>query len=242
MPRKPIRERRVCPPEFQERLTRMFGLNEFGDPLYRIMWAQNSFHLLGGPYFAENGWERIGYREKYLATPYPCWQIERWMAPVKYGSPRMWYGTNYVPEWEISIMGPYPWRGRYEVLYQLFRKQFAGRELKIIILPLSHTLIDKVIPCLIEAQKLSDAERVIAQKAAKEYEDRQLVNEIADRMANDSPWYGPVSFAKQGIRTNLLDRMMEKVQKRWSNILAGYTAPPPYQRGMFQGNRPILAK
>jgi hypothetical protein len=242
MTTKPIRERRECPPEFQERITRMFGVNQFGDPLYKITWAQDTFHVMGGPYFTTEGYERIGYRDRYQGSPYPAWQIMRWKSPKEYGTPGLWYAQTYLDEWDIYLLGPYPWRGRYEILYQLFRKEFVGNELKIIPLPLTHTLIDKIIPLMIESQHLSVLERQAAAKLAKEYEHRQAVNEIADRMMSDLPaWYGPVSFSKQGVRTNLLDRMMDRIKKRWDATLSGHSTPPQFQRGMFQGNKPMLA-
>lgn len=218
----------------------MFGINQFGDPNYKIVWAQNQFHLQGGPYFTEQGLERVGYRYRYQATPYPCWQIMRWKQPREYGVPKLWYSNTYVIEWDIHMLGGYPWRGRYEVLYQLFRKDFVNNELKIIALPLSHVLIDKIIPLMIEAQNLSKLERLAAQKLAREYEHRQQVNEISDRMMNDLPsFYGPVSFSNQGVRTNLLDRMMTKLQKRWDAALAGKKRVPKFTRGMFQGTQPL---
>jgi hypothetical protein len=219
----------------------MFGVNQFGDPNYKITWAQNQFHVMGGPYFTEKGWERVGYRERYQATPYPCWQIMRWKQPREYGSPAVWFSNTFLFEWNLYMLGGYPWRGRYEVLYQLCRKEFVNEKLEIHALPLSHTLIDKIIPLMIEAQNLSVLERKAAQQLAKEHEHKQQVNEIADRMMSDLPsFYGPVSFSRQGVRTSLLDRMMTKIQRRWDAVLSGRRTPPQFQRGMFQGDRPLV--
>ena len=205
-------ETRECPSEFQERITRMFGVNKFGDPHYRIGWAQSEVMQMGFSEFKSNGQERAGYQLKYKGAPMPCWCILRWKDPSNYGSPELFYQNTYLDNSDVYFMGEYPWRGKYEILYNLCNKRFEGKQLVIESLQLSHTLIDKIIPLLIESQYLTHAERQAAKQMARDFEHRKQVNEIADKMMNDLPaWYGPVSYAHQGCRTSLLDRKMQQI-------------------------------
>lgn len=235
---KAIRETRQCPKEFQDRLTRMFGTNKFGGPNYRIAWAQTETQQMGYSRFTDRG-SKSGYTEKYKGSPIPCWMILRWKDPSHYGSPDLFYSNTYLDGQDVYFMGEYPWKGRYEILYQMYSKEFKDGELVIDALPLNHTFIDKIIPLLIEAQYLTAYERQAAKQLAKEFERKKEVEELADRMMNDLPaWYGPVSYAHQGCRTSVLDRMMGKIQRKWDQMCRG--GRPVFAKGMMAGNRPLV--
>lgn len=242
MKEKRIREMRYCPPEFQERLTRMFGVNKFGDPLYRFAWAQTETQKMGFSAFSERG-TNCGYRDKLKGSSTPCWMLLRWKDPSHYGSPDLYYANSWMDDGEegqgFYVTAEYPWKGRYEVLYMMCSKEFKNGELFVHALPLNHGFIDKVIPLLIESQYLTAFERQAAKQMEKEYHHRQEVNELADRMMNDLPaWYGPVSYSSQGCRTALLDRKMQEIQRKWEQL--SLYGRPVFSRGMMQGSRPII--
>lgn len=216
----------------------MFGKNKFGEPNYRIAWAQTETQQMGFSRFTERG-VRSGYEERLKGSSTPSWMILRWKDPSHYGSPDLFYSNTYLDAEDVYFMGEYPWKGRYEILYMLCKKEFVNNVLVIDALELSHTLIDKIIPLLIEAQYLTNFERQAAKKMVREFEHKQDVDALTDRMMNDLPaWYGPVSYAHQGCRTSLLDQMMAKIQKKWDQLSRG--GRPIFTKGMMQGNRPLL--
>lgn len=217
----------------------MFGRNKFGDPNYRIAWAQTEVQRMGFTRFTDRDLEKSGYQERYKGSPTPCWMILRWKDPINYGSPALFYQNTYVDSWDVYFMGEYPWKGRYEILYMMCSKEFKDGKLIITALPLNHTFIDKIIPLLIESQYLTDHERKAAKQLAKEFEHKKEVNEIAERMMHDLPaWYGPVSYAHQGCRTSVLDLMMQKIQSKWDQLSRG--GRPIFQKSIFQGRRPLV--
>lgn len=259
-------ETRKTPPEFQARLTRMFGTNEFGDPHFKIVWAQSEFIRMGNVWRDRHGTERVGYRDRYLAHGQPCWSILRWLSPMKYGSPYTYYANTYLPnqarrtglvmkdghldeeilEFEsyegMYCTGEYPWRGRYEVMYQLISKEFVDNKLVITHFPLSHYLIDTLIPLILMVQRLRPEELAAAKAHAKHEEEKKRTEEIAERMHENMPrWINPVSYSMQGCRTSLLDRKMNAIQKVWDRMSRG-GRKPVFDRGLAQGDRPSLVK
>lgn len=234
-------ETRRCPAEFQDRLTRMFGTNQFGDPHFKIVWGQSQFIRMGNVWRDKQRNERVGYRDRYQAHGSPCWVIMRWQSPTKYGSPRTYYSNTFDSLTHLYIVGEYPWRGRYEIMYSLQSKEFRDGKLEITHFPLSHYLIDTVIPMILAFQRLSAQEQEAAKQAARIAEEKEKTEYITDILAENMPrFWGPVSFSLQGIRTSLLDRKMQQIQKvwdRWSR--SGFR--PTFNRGMAQGNKPPVS-
>ena len=233
-------ETRECPKEFQDRLTQMFGVNQFGDPNFKIVWGQSTFIRMGNVWRDRHGNERVGYRERYQNHGMPCWVIMRWHSPIEYGSPRAYYDSTFDSLSRLYMVGEYPWRGRYESVQPLISKEFVGRKLVVTHFPLSHYLIDTLIPMMQAFQKLSQEKKAAARAAAKAAEEKKLTEEIADRMMEALPtYYGPVSYGNQGIRTSLLDRKMAQIQKVWDR-LSRAGRRPKFNRGMALGDKPVI--
>jgi hypothetical protein len=234
-------EARRCPPEFQERLTRMFGKNPFGEPNFKIVWTQSHFIRMGNVWRDKYGNERRGYRDRYTC-PTPCWAIVRWRSAKEYGSPALYYQQTWDAVSKLYALGEYPWKGRYEVLQPLYSKEFKDGKLVVDGMPLSHILIDKIIPMMLKVQSLSFIERQAAMEFARQEQHKKEVTEVTERMMDAlPPWYGPVSFARQGIRTSLLDRKMEAIQKHWDR-LTKRNRRPNFQRGFAMGRGPRIIK
>jgi hypothetical protein len=218
----------------------MFGANKFGDPNYRIAWAQTETQQMGFSTFTDRG-VKAGYRDRLKGSSTPCWMILRWKDPAHYGSPDLFYSNTYLDAEDIYFMGQYPWKGRYEILYMMSSTEYVDGTLIVDALPLNHAFIDKVIPLLIEAQYITAFERQAAKKMVEEYKRKEETNEIAERMMDTLPsWYGPVSYAHQGCRTSVLDKMMHKIQKKWDQ-LSRSGGRPRFSTGMRTGDRPRIA-
>lgn len=258
-------ERRQCPPEFQERLTRTFGTNQFGDPHFKLSWGQSEFIRMGDIWRDRYGNERKGYRDTYQCYGTPCWNIMRWKQPAQYGSPETYYENTWDDFSKMHFLGEYPWRGRYEIVQPLMRQEMTEGRLvndwipsinprtgiiehvpvrkrvdqKLIIhhLPLTHLLIDKIIPLIVKVQQLSRQELMAIRESQRIAEHKKEVQEIADAMESNMPsYFGPVSYSRQGVRTSLLDRKMEAIEKVWKRELADKRR---FSKGFQIADRPM---
>lgn len=249
-------ETRQCPPEYQARLTRTFGVNQFGDPNIKIVWGQSQFIRMGNVWRDRFGNERAGYRERYQVAGQPCWCIMRWKPPTTYGSPSMYYVNTYLPTRQLGdspfhkydsidgyyVTAEYPWRGRYEPMYTLIEKEFIDGKLVVTHFPLSHYLIDTLLPMVFAFQRLSRQEQQAAKQAARAAEERAQTEAIADILEEKMPsFWGPVSYNGQGCRTSLLDRKMALIQRAWDRLSKGQLRPQ-FTKGIAQGNRPRVAR
>lgn len=91
-------ERRICPPEYQERLTRAVGVNQYGEPNFIIEWGQSRTYTAGGVWPHDHF---LGYRQLMLSNSspsgkgQPCWMILEWHPPQDYGAqPAGYYPTG----------------------------------------------------------------------------------------------------------------------------------------------------
>lgn len=234
-------ESRRCPKEFDDRLRRTFGVNPYGGNNFKIVWGQSEFHRMGNIWTDRYGNERKGYREVELCHGMPCWNIIRWKSAAQaFGTPDMFYSQTYDQFSEMQILGEYPWKGFYEVLQPLCHKEFIDGKMVIKHMPLSHILIDFVIPMLLKAQTVSMEEKKAAIAVAKAEQHKKDVEYTAEMMAENMPAYwGPVSFSRQGIKTDLLTRKMDAIKKVWDRMSKSGKRPN-FQRGFFQGKQPVV--
>lgn len=179
----------------------------------------------------------------------------KWKSPSEYGSPAAYYSSTWMSTGQkyflndrgvqtfdepdgFYVTGEYPWRGRYEIVQPLMNREFVKGKLVVETFPLSHLLIDLVIPLILAYQDLSLAERAAAQELAHEEEERKLTEEIADMLLDSMPKMQPHCFAsRQGCHTALIDKKMEQIQRVW-NALARGGSGPQFSRGMSLGDRP----
>ena len=74
-------ETRKCPKEFQDRLTRMFGRNQFGSPNFIVVWGQSQFIRMGNVWRDRWGNERKGFRDIYQCHGSPL-LVRRRVGPL----------------------------------------------------------------------------------------------------------------------------------------------------------------
>jgi hypothetical protein len=163
-----------------------------------------------------------------------------WKPASFYGSPESYYLNTWDQASRLYATGEYPWRGRYEPVQPFMQHEYKNGKLIIQHMELNHFLIDKLLPILLAFQKLTKEQQEAARRYEEEQERKREVAEIADRMADAMPAYlGPVSFSRQGIRTSLLDRKMQAIQKHWDRLFKGGKRPQ-FQKGFYQGSAPVL--
>lgn len=191
---KERRETHETPQWAADRLKSVGGSNRFGDLNYRVTWGWNLLDLIGGKWEDRDSDGKL-IREVHAlrrVPKYPLylnrWIIEQWIPPERYGSPDQW--LRQTKEWgeegNIPQLGPYPERGRYQMVCVL---DVGGRFVQ-----LTSTTLDDVIRAVIykQAHIPSLAELKQAQ-AEKEQRQVQADRESLGRPAfNAEPF---VSFA-----------------------------------------------
>jgi hypothetical protein len=207
--------RQETPPEFQQLLTDTFGVNDYGEPLYRIIWGQDPQHVRrvskpGG-----------GYEDQVLGGNVAGWLLQRWMSPAKWGSPKLFALVNRDPA-NGQLLFPYPEFGEYETL-----KNLGGA-------PLDFEIVNQTVPFLEAVSRLTDMQMLAWKDRQKELESRRDIDMITDRLMDALPTrYGPVSYGRGGCRTSLLDRKMHQIQEVWNRVDLRTLAP----KGISQAKR-----
>jgi hypothetical protein len=235
------KEIRYCPKEFQERLS-MFGQNPYGENIFKFAWGRTSFIKMGNIWRDRFGNERRGYRLRCQNNQGQYWTLMRWKPPSFYGSPVTYYANTWDPVSKLYMTGEYPWRGRYEPMQPFMERTFVNGELRVEHLPLTHYLIDRIIPMMEAYQRMTPVEQEAARILEEKAQHKREVDEIAERMMEEMPSYiGPVSYSLQGCRTSLLDKKMEAIQKQWNRLTVGGKRPN-FQRGFQQGDEPKILR
>ena len=202
-------EKLTCPPEFQQHLTDIFGVNRFGDPLFRFIWGQTESEVM---------LNSLGYyEERLVGANSPCWILQQWHPPEEYGPPEVFYYLYTDLDCGLPVM-EYPEFGRYHDLVSFLGKNYNAetKELEITTIPLDWVLIDRAIPLMIKSLELSDAMKKSISDEARIAEETAQVQLIADMLADRLPtFYGPTSYAKQDNRTALLDRKKAEIEQEW---------------------------
>lgn len=219
-------ERLECPEEFQDYITAIFGVNVFGEPNFKIAWGQTETSKVATPH---------GYEDRLVGFNQACWMIMKWQPPEMYGSPELYYFHDADELTGLALCGEYPEFGRYETLQPLIAKNYNPdtHGLEITTLELDWDILEIAIPMLLRSQELTYWEKKSALDQIEAMENADKVNEIADRLYDALPAvYGPQSFAGQGIKTSVMARKMEEIEKKWAQLGVQRRAQP--QRGMWQ--------
>lgn len=239
----PGHEPRECPPEFQERIDAICGFNKFGGPNFKIAWGQSEFIRQGNVWTDWQGTERVGYTDRYLAGGTPCWCILRWRDPAIYLHPEIYYFRSFVDLTGLHATGEYPWEGRYEVLLSLHTKSFVDGKMVIDAMPLSHILIDKILPAILKAENLTKEEIEVAEKLKAEAEKAEAdaeIEEVTASMLEHLPvHYGAVSYSGQGCKTSVIAKKEHQIQQFW-NRLARNDVDLKSMLGFHQGAPPKI--
>lgn len=130
----PIRGEQGKPKVLQVSL-RSFGVNPYGENLWRVVWGPSRKYIVGGAWqdrygeipldselIAKDGHDSSFVREviEYRWIPkYPeTWVLEKWLSPLQYaGTPAQWAMTQADATAKCMTLGPYPARGEYEACY-----------------------------------------------------------------------------------------------------------------------------
>lgn len=184
---------RLQPPEhFQRRLTRMGGLNRYGLPNFRLVWAQTETTRQGGRWESEGEWF-TGYRDVLLGDGLPHWMLLQWadagkscsMPHLPPESDGAWYDANKCPATGLSLLGAYPYRGSYQIALQLrakwFEKNIKGEPVLCLhAFPLSSSIIDMMVPIIKATREISVRAKLKFMDDEKEKEETEYAKTVED--------------------------------------------------------------
>jgi hypothetical protein len=163
----------------------------------------------------------LGYRDLLRGSGEPCWCLGQWHAPEEYGSPESYMVANYDEATGLQQLGEFPYRGRVEILYNLRYHEMENGKLTFHTMPLSTTTFDAIIPVIIAAKAVSIEKRKVAYLAAREAEEYEKTQKVERHLRDQAiPYSGGVSFARQGIRSTVIDQKMRAMQQKWSQLQA----------------------
>lgn len=213
-----------CPEEFQQRLNEVGGFNRYDQPNFIVRWGQGGepecLYRSGGSWHVEGQPSFTGYRDLLIGGGTPCWMLLQWQDAIVYGTPESYYVSNYDEETNLQDLGEYPYQGKYKLLYNLCWRDMKNGKMKIEAMPLNSYLIDTVVPIIIAAKDISFARTREAMRLQKEKEDKDQLNRIEDVLRDSSMAFkGPVSYARQGCRTSIIDRKVEEMTRNWNRMV-----------------------
>jgi hypothetical protein len=151
--------------------------------------------------------------------------LMQWEDAVVYGTPESYYVSNYDEETGMQDLGEYPYHGRYRMLYNMCWRDISQGRMHIESMPLNSFVLDTVVPIIMEAKEISWERTQAALRELKEKEDQDDINMIEDLMRDSKlSFKGPVSYARQGCRTSLIDRKVEHMQRNINKMLSNASA------------------
>jgi hypothetical protein len=221
---------RICPSEFQDAFTRAGGTNPYGEPVFKIVWAQHERQRSGG-YWAKDGY--LGYRDFLIGGNEPCWMLMMWKPAAAFGSPERWYWHHKDEATGLQELGEYPYSGQYVVLHKFIHREMVNGVMEVERLELSGFLIDVVLPAVKFWVALTEEEKAAALRLEMELEEDKVLNEMMDAKADCAPAFrgATASFTNQGCRTSVVAKKVEVMERGMRQAMALAAKMP---KGMMQ--------
>lgn len=213
-----------CPQEFQDRLTEIGGVNKYDQPNFRIVWGQGGqlecLYRSGGHWHSDTEASFKGYRDLLIGGGTPSWCLLQWRDAIQFGTPESFYVSTHDDETEMKDLGEYPYAGKYQLLYNMCWRDMSSGQMKIEAMPLNSFILDTVIPIILEARDISYEKTMASMKALKEVEDKKDTDMVEDAMRDAQlAFKGPVSYARQGCRTSIIDKKVEQMSRHWNKMV-----------------------
>lgn len=203
----PGRERLEPAREYVEHINYVGGMNRFGGPNFKIIWGQNETDVVYGT--DENG--KVGRHIILKHGGVPAWFIDCWKPPECFGSPEFWY--DYTWDWELDVpkIGEYPHRGLYmPAPFNLFVKRVEQNVMIFDAMPLTHWLIDLLIPNLLKEQDSTFLQRKTAIQNRMLAERMRAAKTAYDCYLDAAPAFGGRAGTHESNRERWMARIAEK--------------------------------
>jgi len=171
-------ERLKCPWYFQQRITQVGGKNRYGQPNFKLAWAQTETVRQGGEWEAE-GETFTGYQDVLKGDGHPHWMLMQWVdAGMSAELPHLrpvcdvaWYDENRCHRTGLSLLGGYPYQGSYQIVLPLVAKVKIENKLYIEAFPLSTEIINMMVPIIVASMEVSLKAKMMFLKDQEELEE-----------------------------------------------------------------------
>jgi hypothetical protein len=206
-------------------LTRHVGMNRYGEPNFIIAWGQSYFYTAGGMWPKPHGDGYFGYRKLPLSNSsfsgrgMPCWMILEWHPPEDYGTPAAYYYDNRDELTGLQTLGEYPFKGRYEIAYRLNSQEFRDGRMVVANYHLDGWILDMLIPCILEGQKMTMKQRLQRIRRDEERREKQEDAKIDDVLRDRKRRLLPSQIDD---RVRLIQRQMSEMLKTFGRIQPGF--------------------
>ena len=212
------------PEWFQEELTRIGGINRYDQPNFRVVWGQGGqdecFYRAGGEWAVEGQPSFRGYRNLLVGGGVGAWLLLQWQDAVVFGTPESYYVSMYDENTGLSDLAEYPYSGKYTMLYTMCSRDMKDGKMSVEPMVLNSFVLDTVVPIIMQAKEISYAKTMAALKEQKDKDDAADLAMIEDCMRDAKMAFkGPVSYARQGCHTSIIDRKVEQLTRNWNKIV-----------------------
>lgn len=221
---------RICPPEFQDAFTRVGGTNQYGEPIFKLVWAPYETQRSGG-YWDKDGF--IGYRDFQVCGRDACWALMMWKPAESFGSDVRWYWHHRDEATGLQELGEYPYHGRYILVQNLIHREMVNGVMHAEILEVSSFLVGVLLPAVKFWQALNEEEKLEAIKLEMELEEDKVLDEMMDAKADCAPAFrgATASYTNQGCRTSVIAKKVEVMERGMRDAMRIAARTP---RGMMQ--------
>jgi hypothetical protein len=213
-----------CPEWFQEELTRIGGTNRYDLPNFIVRWGQGGepecVYRAGGDWSVEGLPSFRGYRDLLIGGGTGSWILLQWQPPEVFGTPESFFVGNYDTDSDLQTLGEYPYQGKYVMLYNMCYRDMKDGKMSVEPMVLNSFVLDTVVPIIMQAKEISYEKTMAALKEQKDKDDAADLTMIEDCMRDASlAFKGPVSYARQGCRTSIIDRKVEQMTRNWNKMV-----------------------
>lgn len=104
---------RECPEWFQSELARIGGVNQYDEPIFRLVWSQEPRMTVSG---------NDGYRSVPQMAGTPCWALLVWEPCELLGTYEAWE-SGHRNEYGLLDIGGYPKHGCYRLLQKFIHRE-----------------------------------------------------------------------------------------------------------------------
>ena len=213
-----------CPAWFSEELRRIGGENRYSEANFLCRWGMGGepecVYRAGGDWSVEGQPNYRGYRDLLVGGGTPSWLLMQWQDALSYGTPESFYVGNWDEDTSLQTLGEYPYSGKYTMLYNMCWRDMKDGKMHIEAMPLNSFVLDTVVPIIMQAKEISYEKTMAALKEHKDKDDAADLVMIEDCMRDAKlAFKGPVSYARQGCRTSIIDKKVEKMTRNWNRMV-----------------------
>lgn len=166
---------RLAPLWLTKELTRIGGVNPYGEPVFRLVWSTTEKQIIGGRW--EDGFD--GYKQVRAVHGEPCWALMVWEPRELYGSPESWE-RDYMDISGCLQCGGYPKYGRYRLLQRFIHKELVNGRLRTYRMEPCGFLLDIMLPMLMMWRKLSNEGKTAALKQEENLKKEEWLKKVKD--------------------------------------------------------------